>query len=125
QTIQGSNPKRRKTKVSNVEELVLNVEELEENVDVVEPETVFSEKQPVLNEDNEDDDFLFKNPDPNMVKHVLRYVPLNDRAEQYQEINKSDDIMQDSTQRYQKLATLILSTSQNANNSQLNISTNQ
>ncbi|CAG8772404.1 14911_t:CDS:2, partial [Funneliformis caledonium] len=30
-----------------------------------------------------------------------------------------------STQRYQKFATLILSTSQNANNFQLNISTNQ
>ena len=113
QTVQGSNPKRCKTKVSNVEELVLNVKELgklslvfyeynicntkeevilivfiniEDNVDVVEPETVFSKKhddQPVLNEDNEDDDSLFKNPDPNMVKHVLRYVPLNDRAEQY------------------------------------------
>ncbi|CAG8656474.1 13400_t:CDS:2, partial [Funneliformis caledonium] len=59
QTVQESNPKHRKTKVSNVKEL-------EENVDVVEPETVFSEKQPVLNEDNEDDDSLFKNPDLNM-----------------------------------------------------------
>ncbi|CAG8749873.1 5257_t:CDS:2, partial [Funneliformis caledonium] len=108
QTVQGSNPKRCKTKVSNVEKLVPNIEELEENVDVVKPETVFSEKyddQPVLNKDNEDDNFLFKNPDPNMVKHVLRYVSLNDRAEQYQEINESDDITQDSTQRYQKFAT--------------------
>ena len=41
---------------------------------MIESETVFSEKynnQPILNEDNEDDDSLFKNPDPNMVKHIL------------------------------------------------------
>jgi len=51
---------------------------------VIESETVFSEKhdnQPVLNEDNEDDDSLFKNPDLNIVKYVLQYIPLNDRAE--------------------------------------------
>ncbi|CAG8754917.1 6563_t:CDS:2, partial [Funneliformis caledonium] len=62
QTVQRTNPKRRKMKVSNVEEL-------EENVDVMESETVFSEKyddQSVLNENNKDDDSLFKNPNPNM-----------------------------------------------------------
>ncbi|CAG8753800.1 7283_t:CDS:2, partial [Funneliformis caledonium] len=97
QTVQGPNPKRCKMKVSNVEELgKLSLVFYEYNICNTK-------------EDNEDDDSLFKNPDPNM----------------YQEINESDDITQNSTQRYQKFATPILSTSQNANNSQLNISTNQ